>query len=165
MAGISKGAFYLYFPSKNVLIASLLADYIKGLDLDYENIYNAFPQDTTASEILLALAEKIAENISCSIGPNLMSLAYEVQLTKEVDTNFLMGYSRKLYNIFNEILAKGIKQGEFNPGISAKTIASHCVLAIRGLTFEWCIRYPNFNLVEQTRVHFELLLNGIKNRK
>jgi len=34
-------------------------------------------------------------------------------------------------------------------------------MAIRGVSYEWCIRYPNFDLKEQAVAHCLLLIEGI----
>jgi hypothetical protein len=45
--------------------------------------------------------------------------------------------------------------------MDAAALARHCALALRGLTFEWCIRYPHFDSREQARQFFDLLLRGM----
>lgn len=36
------------------------------------------------------------------------------------------------------------------------------IMAIRGLTYEWCIRYPDFDFKKEAQAHFWLLLDGIR---
>jgi hypothetical protein len=36
------------------------------------------------------------------------------------------------------------------------------MMAIRGITYEWCIRYPDFDYKEEALRHFEILLAGIR---
>jgi hypothetical protein len=36
---------------------------------------------------------------------------------------------------------------------------------MRGLTYEWCMRYPDFDLKSQAITHFEVLLMGIKSER
>ncbi len=59
-------------------------------------------------------------------------------------------------------MAKGIRQGEFKNNLPADELTRHLVMAIRGVSYEWCIRYPGFDLKEQATAHFKLLLAGIK---
>jgi hypothetical protein len=40
-------------------------------------------------------------------------------------------------------------------------LSQHFVMTFRGLCYEWCIRYPEFDLKEQVLKHFKLLLDGI----
>ena len=75
------------------------------------------------------------------------------------------GYNRKLYQMFADVLGRGIERGEFNANIPLETITKHFVMAIRGLSYEWCIRYPDFDLKEEALAHFRILLNGIREAK
>jgi len=162
MAGVSKGAFYVHFGSKNALITALSVDFVQQLDLDYKSYLESFPADTTASDILIALVGKIADVITLTVGYDVMKVIYEVQITKTVNTEAVLGYNRDLYKIFNNIINQGVQQGEFKTELTVDTITKHLIMAIRGLTYEWCIRYPNFNLKEQALKHFGILLTGIK---
>lgn len=162
MAGVSKGSFYVHFDSKNSLIAALISDFVDGLDLDYKSYLDTFPKGTVASDMLVLLVGKIADVITSTIGYDHMKIVYEVQLNKTINTDAILGYNRKIYQMFNNIITLGIQQGEFKTQIPVDTIANHCVMSIRGLTYEWCIRYPEFYLKDQVHKHFEILLTGIK---
>lgn len=163
-AGVAKGSFYVHFESKNVLITSLIAGYVSDLDLNYRSYLASFPLSASASEILLSLGAKIADILANSIGHELMKIAYETLLTSPINSSPIIGYDRELYKIFNTLIDKGIQQGEFQSDRSSDTIAKHFVLCMRGITFEWCIRHPDFNLKHEFLNHFGILLIGIKKR-
>jgi len=152
----------VHFDSKDALIAALITDFINKLDLDYKAYLESFPTNTAASDILVSLAERIADIITCTIGYDLIKMAYEVQITRTINTEIILGYNRDLYKMFSNIIDLGIQQGEFKIDMPVDTITNHYILAIRGLTYEWCIRYPDFNLKEQILNHFKILLTGIK---
>ena len=161
-AGVSKGTFYVHFDSKDALIAALTADYVNELDFDYKSYFDSFSADTKASDILISLTQKISETIVSTVGYDVMRIIYDVQLTKTVNMDSVMGYNRKLYQILNDVINRGMEQGEFGTNMPSETITKHCMLALRGLTYEWLIRYPDFNLKEQALTHFEMLLSGTK---
>ncbi len=161
-AGISKGAFYVHFDSKDSLIVSLIMEYVCKLDLDYRSFYESFPDDTAASKILLSLIGEIAEIIVNKIGYNLIKNVYRIQIDRPVDTNILWENNRDIYKTVSVLITRGIQRGEFKSELTADAIAYHFVMAMRGLTYEWCIRYPDFDLEEQLLKHFEILLAGIK---
>jgi len=73
-----------------------------------------------------------------------------------------MGYGRRLYALFGEVLERGIRRGEFKTGLSTEAVTHHFIMAIRGLTYEWCIRYPDFDFKKEAQTHFWLLLDGIR---
>lgn len=164
-AGLSKGTFYVHFESKDALIASYLSDYVTGIDADYKTHLDSLPAGTGASDMLLSLIAKIADVLTGTIGYNRMRLVYKIQLTRSVNMEVVKGYNRELYKMFADVLDRGIERGEFNTDLPLDTLTKHFVMAIRGLSYEWCIRYPDLDLKEQALAHFQILLNGIRAKK
>jgi len=160
-AGVSKGAFYVHFPSKNALIAAHVRDYVGDLDSDYLSYYHSVPAGTPAGDILVGVAGKVADIMIAKIGHEMMKVAYESLLTRKDDTVPIWGYQRELYQLFGDIIARGIEQGEFRRDLSVDLVKKHCVMAMRGATYEWCIRYPDYDLKKEVQEHFQLLLDGI----
>lgn len=160
-AGITKGAFYVHFESKDALIAVLIADYASQADTDYKTFLETLPDDMPASEVLLALTQKIAETLLNTIGCENMKKVYQMLLAGTVDTEAVKGYSRELYTLFHSVLEKGIHCGELASSLPLEELSRHFVMAIRGVSYEWCIRYPDFDLREQAVEHIQLLIEGI----
>lgn len=161
MAGVSKGAFYVHFESKDALIAALINDYVKEVDLDYKSFLETLKLKS-ASDILITMVDKITDTLIDYIGYEHMKTLYKVQITKALNNNAVMAYNRKLYKMFNDILTKGVQQGEFKSDVPADILTRHFIIAFRGLTYEWCVRYPDFDLKAQALQHFEIMLSGIK---
>jgi AcrR family transcriptional regulator len=161
-AEVAKGSFYVHFKSKDALIASFLSDYVKNMDFNYRAYLDSIPKDRIASEVLLGLVDKIVDIIANQIGYDLMRLLYEVNISKTIDTAALLDYNRDLYKVLSLVIDQGIQQGEFKTNISKETLARHYVMALRGLTYEWCIRYPNFDFRSESRQHFEILIEGLR---
>jgi len=162
-AGVSKGTFYVHFESKDALIVALAIDYVGKADTNYQAHLDALPADAPAADALLSLIGKIADVLTGVIGHNRMRNLYKVQLTRTVDIEIVMGYNRRLYGLFGDVLSRGVRRGEFKTGMPIDTLAQHFVMAMRGLTYEWCARFPDFDLKEQALMHFSILLEGIWN--
>lgn len=161
-AGVAKGSFYVHFKSKNALIISFLNNYVSSLDTEYRAFYEAFPEDSKSSDILLALVEKITDININKVGYESIRLIYEVHIEKSVDTSALLDYNRDLYTIFVQIINRGINRNEFQLTIPADRLAKHFVLILRGYIYEWCIRYPDFDLKTTVIENYQLLLKGIE---
>lgn len=162
-AGISKGSFYVHFQSKDSLIAALITKYVSESDFNYRVYEKSFTYDMTAAEMLMELIEKIADNI-LSIGYSLIKIAYRIQIEQNDGTDTLLNYKREIYDVFRNLINRGISTGEFKTDIPVDVIAEHFVMALRGLTYEWCIRFPNFDLKGQIMEHFKIFLYGIQNK-
>ena len=106
--GISKGAFYVHFDSKNSLIADLISDYVNKLDLDYKSYLEKFPPNNKSTDILIAIAERVAYIIEFTIGYENIRFLYEVQLNKSVKTNAVLNYNRYLYKMFTDVISQGV---------------------------------------------------------
>ena len=112
----------------------------------------------SALEILVLVAEKISEFIEFNIGLDNMRVLYRAHLSKTFNTTSAISYNRDLYTLFSEVLEKGIKQGKLRADIPVDSLSKHLILAFRGLIFEWCVRYPDFNLKEQVLDHYKILI-------
>lgn len=164
-AGVAKGTFYIYFESKDALIAAFLSDYVNSIDEDYKAHLDSLSPGTTAHDMLLSLISRIADTLTNTIGYHRMRNVYKIQLTRVLNMDAVKGYNRKLYQMFADLLGQGIERGEFTTALPLETLTKHFVMAIRGISYEWCIRYPDFDLKEQALTHFSLLLSAIETRK
>ncbi|MEZ7872938.1 MAG: TetR/AcrR family transcriptional regulator [Eubacteriales bacterium] len=163
-AGVTKGAFYVHFASKDALISLLIEDYVSRSDTDYKAFLKGLPDDMPCASAMLALAGKIADTLSNSLGCDNMKKVYRMLLTGSAGTEAVQEYGRDLYALVRGILEKGLERGEFKSPLSPEALSRHFVMALRGTAFEWCVRYPDFDLREQTTEHIRLLLGGIENR-
>lgn len=161
-AEISKGDFYVHFDSKDALTAVLIVEYVKQADLSYEAFIETFPGNAKASVILFSLVGKIAYVITDRVGYDLIRLAYRIQIDRNIRTDALLSYSRDIYGIFSNLIQRGIRQNEFRAELDVKATAEQFVTVLRGFTYEWCIRHPDFILKDELLRHFNLLLSGIK---
>lgn len=161
-AGITKGAFYVHFESKDALIAILVADYAARTDMDYKAFVETLPGEMSSSSVLLALADKISDKLLNIFGCKNMTKIYQMLLTGTASTEAIKGYGRELYALVYSILEKGIQRGEFAYSLPLEKLSRHFVMAIRGVSYEWCVRYPDFDLKEQITEHVQLLIEGIR---
>jgi hypothetical protein len=90
-----------------------------------------------------------------------MRKLYQLLLAGTVDTEAVNGYGRKLYPMLSDILERGILRGEFKSALTAQALARHYVAAFRGVSYEWCLHHPDFDLKEQAVEHCGLMLEGI----
>lgn len=161
-AGVAKGSFYVHYASKDAIVAAYISDYVNKVDTDYKAYIDSIDTQLAASDIFLSLLEKIADILIHEIGYDQIKTLYRVQITKSVNVDSVMSYQRDIYKMFHDILSRGMQQGEFRTDISLDVLTKHFMMAIRGITYEWCIRYPEFDLTEEVLQHFQILLAGIK---
>lgn len=163
-AGLSKGAFYVHFTSKDALIAALIEGRAQHVDAEYQAFIDALPEETPAADMLLGLTRRVFGLIEDGIGYEKIRALYKAQLASGCAARAASGYNRAVYKMYCDVLARGIAAGEFGATLPAEEMARHCVLAMRGLVYEWCLRYPDFDLQQQAGAHFEMLLAGIRSQ-
>lgn len=98
-----------------MLIATFLFDYVNNVDADYKAHLDLLPPETSTHDMLLSLIAKIADVLTDIIGYHRMRIVYNVQLTGAINMDAVKGYNRTLYQIFSDMLERGIERGEFNP--------------------------------------------------
>lgn len=160
--GISKGGFYVHFESKDILASLIISDFVNEVDSEYKEYMNSIKEEVSSYDLLILMVGKIGEVIDNKLGCDNMKVLYKAHITKTIDTESSISYNRDVYQIFIYIISRGISSGEFITDVTVEDLAHHFVLAMRGIIFEWCIRYPDFNLSEEFKKHFKILLNGIK---
>lgn len=162
LAGVAKGSFYVHFESKDALIAELVNDYVNKVDMDYKAYLESISTDLSADVILLSFIKKITDVLADNIGYDKMKIVYRAQILKDIDMDAVMSYNRQLYQLFRKIMETGIQRNEFKTNLSPDILAKHFMIAFRGITYEWCVRYPEFDLKTQAMQHFELIISGLK---
>lgn len=161
MAGVSKGSFYVHYASKDAFVTSLIEDHVAKVDTDYRKFLDAYPSDSSTEALFLSLIAKIAD-VLMDIGCDKLQVLYRAQITKDMDTGAVTSYNREIYKMFRNMLDRGIKRGEFKTDIPLDVLTKHFMTAIRGITYEWCIRYPDFDYKTEALTHFELVLKGLR---
>lgn len=162
--GMSKGTFFVHYVSRDVLLVEYISEFVNQLDSNYESYMGTFSADTANSDIIMAMVERVVDNITEYVGYKQIKTAYRIQLEKTLDTSMLLNHDRKIYKMLSALVTQGMQTGEFRTDIPAEDLADHFVMAMRGATYEWCIRYPDFDLKNQLLRQFQILLRGIKQR-
>lgn len=160
-AGVSKGTFYVHFPSKDALVAALVSDRVEAVDAEYHAFLAAWPDDQSSRELILALVDRIFEVVEERIGLARSRVLYRAQLAGGSGTDAVTDHGRQLYRVIGDALERGVSRGEFTTVRPVPELTPHIVLALRGLAIEWCIRSPDHNLRVNARAHLELLLDGL----
>lgn len=162
MAGVSKGTFYVHFESKDELQVAIITRYVEEMDIQYEHFLKVLPPGMSSYDRMLALVAGTINIMAAQVGYENLKSLYRLQISKTVSTEAVNGYNRRLYALFGQVLERGIRRGEFMSELSPEVLTRHFVMAIRGLTYEWCIRDSDFDLKKEADIHFRLLLDGIR---
>ncbi|WHH61337.1 TetR/AcrR family transcriptional regulator [Petroclostridium sp. X23] len=159
--GISKGAFYVHFNSKDEIIAHSINAAISKIDIDLDSIINTAEDDTPVTATLLKILERVSFNKVEELGYPLNKNAAIIQINKTINHDLLMNYNKALYSAAFRLITLGIERGEFKTTYSADAIAGDFVTTVRGFIFEWISNYPDMKLNQSLQEHFKIYLAGL----
>ncbi len=160
-SGLSKGALYWYYKSKDALIMALL-DRVFVSEMDSaEALISA---QGTAEERLHTFARAAVRDIRHF--ERFMTLGYEfvaLAARREAVRKKLRGYYSRYRRILAEIIEQGVENGEFSqmdPGQAALAIIG----MYEGITLMWFIDPKSIVWDELADLPLEMILGGIRRR-
>ena len=160
-AGLSKGALYLYYKSKDAIIAAILrfffASAMKSLRTLQQSEGPVRAQILSYAQVLARESEAMAR---------LSPIAYEfyaVAGRQKSVLQLLREYLAEFCDALATLIQRGIDQGEFRPVDPRETAYTLCAL-VEGLNLLLLVepRYENWR--HQAFASVELILDGIANR-
>ncbi len=131
-AGVSVGAFYHYFASKEALI---LEWYGVADEYFQDNVIPRLEKsDADITEKIIIFAEEQV-GLGVRYGSKQISQLYRAQLLHNSDQFFSM--ERVMVNGMMGLLKSGIEKGELKEEVAVEELAHELFIIIRGITLDW----------------------------
>jgi AcrR family transcriptional regulator len=160
-AGVSKGAFYHHFPTKQAVFMELINSYMNGIEAGF----NLMRQQTqNVPQVILQMAEMVGSLFQASDIhlPIFLEFWTHANHDPQVWEATVAPYHR-YQSYFAEMIQEGIDQGTIqpvDPHQAARVIVSLAV----GLLMESLFNPQVTDWQQEARASLELLLNGISRR-
>jgi len=157
-AGVSKGAFYHHFQSKQALFLELLNDWLDRIDLQLKTVRG---QSTSVPDALMTMT-RLIENIYQVAGENLpLFLEFWVQASQDkVVWQQVISPYRRYQHYFAALIQEGIEEGsikEVDPHTTARVLVGLAVgLLLQGVLDPYEADWSN-----TTQYGFQMLLNDL----
>jgi AcrR family transcriptional regulator len=159
-AGVSKGAFFHYFDSKESFFLELLNRWLTELN---ERIQEYVNQESDVANSVLRMSELFKDIFRESRQKFLLFMEFlRIAIRDERVLKELANYFQNYTNYFSQLIEEGIKNGTFKdvePEIAARTIIAYAIGIIEQEIFE-----PEKNWEYIGRGGIELILNAFKRR-
>ena len=143
--GLTKGAFYYHFESKNELLREILQKYFHAYIEQNINMLIDF-EGSVAEKVNFSIKsitnvqERIKELCSQNIDPKaFLMLFYEGLKRDEQLREHNQHYQKKALASITDLMEQGQASGEIRQDISAKQLANLFQACIRGSMFDWVI--------------------------
>lgn len=134
-AGVSVGAFYHYFPSKNDIVVELF----KEADLYFKNKFVNSSRARKAKEQIIDFFAHFAD-FYCYYGIDLMKTLYTTQ------SELFLRQDRVIVGMLQDIVSKGVEKGELTDEMEVAEIVDLLFCTARGVAYKWCVARGEFPL-------------------
>lgn len=160
-AGLSKGTLYLYYKSKDAIIAALL-QHLFSQEFNHLQTLVESGSNEPVVEQLLILTRQFASMMQWM--GRLMPIAFEfyaIAGRDKVVRQFLKEYFTDYRTLLARLIERGIAQGEFRD-IDAEATAITLVALFEGLGLLFFVDPEVTRWAEQTETSVRLLLSGLQ---
>jgi AcrR family transcriptional regulator len=160
-AGVSKGTLYLYFKSKDDLIAAILRR-ISARELDAVRMLES--SAGTASDRLLQITRELAAEVErLSMLLPIWFEFYAIAGRQRGVRQFFAGYFADFRAALTTLIQQGIDCGEFRAVDASDTAITLCAI-YEGLTLLWSIDPQSVPISAASETAVRLLLEGLQVR-
>jgi AcrR family transcriptional regulator len=161
-AGVSKGAFYHHFPTKQAVFMELLNTYLKGI----ETGFTLMRQETgNVPQAIIQMAEMVGSLFQTADIHLPIFLEFWTQANHDPHIwKAAIAPYRRYQSYFAEMIQEGIDEGSLMP-LDAQLAARVLVSLALGMLMQSLFDPQVINWQTEARQSMELLMNGITRRK
>ena len=160
-SGVSKGAFYHHFPTKE----SILVEQFDKIDDAYDAAFDAADPELSATEQLRLLVDTMTDYCTRVCGIEVIRTVYAAQIAGSETTPILHNRSRRIYHYLRRIVDRGVERGEFSPALDREELTELLMRACRSLVYDWCLYGGEMDLVQEGRRFFSHVPGWIAPKK
>jgi AcrR family transcriptional regulator len=159
--GLSKPALYLYFPSKDAIVAELMR---RLFDLELADLEDLGRRSGTVRERLLSFNERVLRQWeSMAVHAPLMWEFYAVAMRDKAVRTLVRGYFRTLRERLAALVTQGVEAGELR-AVDPHGVAVAILAVWEGLGVLWATDPRAIKWNEQADTAVRLLLAGLERR-
>jgi len=150
-AGVSVGAFYHYFDSKNDILAEI---FYRADDYFSTHVANSFNNRSIPEQLIEYFDHYAKFNIDCG-----------VETTQQIfnpKIKFFVEEGRPMLEMLEKLIRKGQEKNEIREDTDAKELVNYLLCMARGVVFDWSLCDGNYDLEARMHKYMEILVSTIK---
>ena len=159
-AGVSKGAFYHHFETKE----SILAEQFNKIDDAYDAVFVEGFEAKGARENLLLLVDTMTHYCTDVCGIEVIRVVYAAQIVGAKSVPILNNKKRRIYHYLRQIVNQGLKNGEFVVQMPEEELVELLMRACRSLVYDWCLYGGEMDLNAEGQKYFGTLLAWLEKK-
>lgn len=150
-SGVSTGAFYHHYTSKEDLITQGFMSYDEELKEELEHSAEADPLKMIL-HIILSLTRYVFDN-----GSGFAKELYISQLS--IENNYITKKERPYYQAVLNYVKQAQKEGRLDASADAEEVTGHLLRIGRGTILDWCLHDYGYDLMKQAESDLRLTLS------
>jgi len=154
-AGVSTGAFYHHFKSKDQI---LMEEFMK-IDDFYMELANKVSGIEDSLKRLQAFISSTMRSLD-DMGLKRLKVTYHTQIGPDRKASYLGNEKRALYSILEGLFLEGQENGQIRQDMSAEVLTRLSIHCVRGIIYDWCLVNGSFDMIETGEMMMELFING-----
>ena len=150
-AGVSVGAFYHYFESKNDILADI---FYRADDYFSTHVVNSFTKGSIPEQIVGYFDHYAKFNVDCG-----------VETTQQIfnpKIKFFIEDGRPMLEMLENLIIKGQERNEIRRDKDAKELVRYLLSMARGLVFDWSLYDGSYDLEAKMHEYMGTLVSTIK---
>lgn len=150
-AGVSVGAFYHYFDSKNDILADI---FYRADDYFSTHVVNSFNNRSIPEQIVGYFDHYAKFNVDCG-----------VETTQQIfnpKIKFFIEEGRPMLEMLENLIRKGQEKNEIRGDTDVKELVKYLLIMARGVVFDWSLCDGNYDLEAKMHDYMEKLVSTIK---
>lgn len=152
-AGISVGAFYHHFTSRQELLQRSFEAFDQILTRHMEQRYLSKPPHEALTDLLIFQVRFMSQD-----GAGLISHYYRTLLA--FPTPDAVSFDRPYQRAVLDCVQRLADAGRFCPDCQPRTIANLCITFVRGCLLDWCLHEQSYDIVSHTRSVLPIFIRG-----
>jgi AcrR family transcriptional regulator len=150
-AGVSVGAFYHYFDSKNDILAEI-----------FHRVDEYYSTQVVKSLNKGSIPERIVEFFDYYARFNVESGVETTQQLFNPRIKFFIEEGRPMLEILHDMICKGQENKEIRGDVDAKELVRYLFVMARGVVFDWSLYDGNYDLEARLHDYMTRLVSTIK---
>jgi len=155
--GVTKGAFYGHFKSKDQIVLEAMAQH----DTKYRSELLAEVSDMKPGIDKLWMYLRLVMRYESSFTKKMVGLSYAIRVSNTREAPHLIPNKRELYYVLEELIREGQQAGEIKSDLTAAQIATTLLYCVRGYVYSWCLPGSRFDLEKVSENMWDMLRPGL----
>ena len=159
-AGVSKGAFYHHFPSKQELFLAIVDQWLQGIDT---RLFSSTGKNESVPQSITRMAKTLGFVFQAASGQLPMFMEFMVQASRDQAVwGATIAPYRRYQQQFASLLEQGKKEGSIKPDVDVQTVSWSLLSLAIGILFQGVVDPKAADWERVTKTGVQLILDSIK---